>query len=195
MCLIMGDNEIESVLLNQSAQMGDSQFFDIYKLNVEMADKTSERRLSANKFFLAINSSIIGFDAYFKSITDGNYFWVLNVAGLVISYMWQAYIKSSKQLNTSKFKIIHSIEKELPIRSFTAEWQILEEGKNRKTYKAFSDIEIYIPWVFFSIFCFLLAANIARYFFSDIPPISVTTQVQLLNVEGLDATTPSFYYT
>lgn len=158
------ETEIIETLFNQSVQESNTQYFDIYKLAVEMSDRVSARRQAANTFFLSINTAIILFLGYFNTIGDIKYFWVLNLAGLIIAYTWHLYIKASKQLNAGKFKIIHLIEKNLVLRLFDAEWLALGKGKNKKLYKPFSDIEIYIPWIFFGVYAFLLITHVIKLF-------------------------------
>jgi len=58
-------------------------------------------------------------------------------------------IRSYKQLNTAKFKVLHEIEEKLVMNLHKYEWEILEEGKNYKVYYPFSHIEMLIPWIFF----------------------------------------------
>jgi len=51
-------------------------------------------------------------------------------------------------LNTGKFKVLHKIESKLPLAIYEYEWEVLEEGKNKKVYYPFSHIELLIPWLF-----------------------------------------------
>lgn len=151
------DSEIEDKLFNES-EKNDSQYFDIYKIVIEMSDRISARRQTANNFFLSVNTVIVAFLSYFEA----KYSFIANLAGLIISYTWYSYIKASKQLNTAKFKIIHSMEKKLILRPYSAEWFALGEGINKKLYKPFSDIEIVIPWVFFGINVIVMIASITK---------------------------------
>jgi len=71
-------------------------------------------------------------------------------------YRWVWFLlRSYKQLNTGKFKVIHEIEKKLPLALYDFEWKILDEGKNRNTYFPFSHIEMIIPWVFGAVYAVL----------------------------------------
>ncbi|WP_458439458.1 RipA family octameric membrane protein, partial [Klebsiella pneumoniae] len=40
---------------------------DIYKLCIDMADKTSERRLKTNAFIIAINTGLISLNSYLST--------------------------------------------------------------------------------------------------------------------------------
>ena len=123
-----------------------------YKLFVEMADRISSRRQTANSFFLSINTALIGLLGYF-SVNDspqpGNSFnWMIAAAGITLSYLWYKIIQSYRNLNTAKFKIVHEIEKLLPLNPYEAEWEAAGRGKNSKLYLPFTHVEKVIPWIF-----------------------------------------------
>jgi hypothetical protein len=120
-----------------------------YKLYVGLADKISERRQSANTYFLSINSALLGFVGYITSSNSNEYLWLLGVSGCTLSYFWYRLICSYRDLNTAKFSVIHQIEKKLPLNPYDAEWEAIGRGKNAKLYKPLSHIEIGVPWVFF----------------------------------------------
>jgi hypothetical protein len=128
---------------------------EIYKLYVEMSDNISERRQSANSFFLTLNSAIVALISY-VSISSNNtvqssFFWLVPVSGMVLSFLWYRLIRSYKDLNSGKFKVIHAIEKQLPLRPYDAEWTALGSGKRPDLYLPFTNIEVYVPWIFFVI--------------------------------------------
>ncbi len=69
---------------------------------------------------------------------------------------------SHKQLNTQKFKIIHQMEKQLPVELYKDEWTNLGEGKNWKKYIPFSHIEMTIPFVFIFLYGALLIISFGK---------------------------------
>ena len=69
-------------------------------------------------------------------------------------------MRSYKDLNTGKFKIIHEIENKLPLALFDAEWTALGRGKNSKLYLPFTHIEIWIPRIFVILYVVLLILNL-----------------------------------
>jgi hypothetical protein len=73
---------------------------------------------------------------------------VVAIAGIAISYMWYRLVRSYKDLNTAKFKVIHEIESQLPIAPYDAEWEAVGRGKAPELYLPFTHVEIYVPWVF-----------------------------------------------
>ena len=138
---------------------------EIYKLYVEMADRISSRRQSASSFFLTINSSIVALVGYVnltdEQSTPSLFFYVpVAVAGMALSYLWYRLIVSYKQLNSGKFTVIHAIESMLPLRPYDAEWSALGKGKNPRTYTPFTHIEVFVPWVFFTIHVLVFLASL-----------------------------------
>ncbi|OGU65723.1 MAG: hypothetical protein A2499_00695 [Stygiobacter sp. RIFOXYC12_FULL_38_8] len=136
---------------------------DQYKLYVEMADRISSRRLTANSFFLSLNSILIAFLSYVNFVgqkkIELNFNWLVALAGLVLCYMWYRVIRSYRDLNTAKFNVIHQIEKMLPISPYDAEWESVGRGKNSKLYLPFSHIELFIPWLFLIIHLFVFISS------------------------------------
>ncbi|PZN76970.1 MAG: hypothetical protein DM484_15590 [Candidatus Methylumidiphilus alinenensis] len=123
-----------------------------YKAYAESAQKISDRRNTANTFFLTINTALITILGYFKvqqttSFEIGSHV-IIALAGIAISYMWYLLIRSYKDINTAKLQVIHEIEKQLPIRPFDAEWEAVGRGADSKRYLPFTHIELYIPFVF-----------------------------------------------
>src|SRR5215203_4386300 len=93
-----------------------------YKLYVQMADKISERRQSANSFFLTVNTALIAFLGLVASPDVGGnqglvaippLSWVVVVAaaGVVLCYSWYRLVRSYSDLNSGKFKVVHAIER------------------------------------------------------------------------------------
>ena len=128
---------------------------EIYKIYVEMADRISTRRQSANSFFLSINTALVALIGYVqlgqKTGQSTGFHWIVSLAGMAICYTWYRLIKSYKDLNSGKFKVIHEIERRLPISPYDAEWEALGRGKDAKLYLPFTKIEMAVPWIFFSL--------------------------------------------
>lgn len=49
---------------------------------------------------------------------------------------------------SGKFRIVHCIEKRLPLSPYDAEWEAIGRGENPKLYKPFTHIETAVLWVF-----------------------------------------------
>lgn len=121
-----------------------------YKVLVESADKISDRRLNTHKYFASLNVAIL--TALGLTLQFGNYesrIWVrlaLGIAGMGISIVYWMLIRSYKNINSAKFKVIHQIEKKLPAAIYSAEWDELNALKDK--HQPFSHLEILIPKVF-----------------------------------------------
>jgi hypothetical protein len=121
-----------------------------YKIYLTSAENISNRRQTANAFFVTINTAIISLISYLNLgvANSSKHYWVIAIAGIAISYMWYRLVHSYKDLNSAKFKVIHEIEKKLPISPYDAEWEAVGRGNNPKLYLPFTHIEVYVPWVF-----------------------------------------------
>lgn len=130
-----------------------SHFLEMYKIYLEMADRISSRRQSANNYFLTINTALVGLAGYLHSGIkgDNHFYFVIAFSGMILCFIWYRIVKSYKGLNSGKFKIVHLLEKELPVSPYDAEWEIVGRGKNHKTYHPFTQIEMAVPWVFFGL--------------------------------------------
>lgn len=136
-----------------------------YKLYVEMADKTSERRNQTNQFYLSILSILI---AFISLVTNIPVFpnlqfplLILSAVGIVLCVLWYLNIYTYKQLNKARFcVIIEEIEVNLPVNIFSKEWDILKKDK----YLELTNVEKYIPAIFAALYlvlgAFLFAHNI-----------------------------------
>ena len=127
--------------------------FAQYKIFVEMADRISTRRNLANTFFLTLHTMLIGIAtfSYEKGprVADRwlNIFPLIAV--LALCYVWWRLMKSYRQLNTAKFKVIGEYERQLPSSPYWgAEWEALGAGKDPKLYKQLTDVENWVPIVF-----------------------------------------------
>lgn len=113
----------EILFQNDRTQFGEQYYcllIDQYKLYVEMADRISARRDSANNLFLGLMTlliTVIGVCYFNKSF---NLIYVVCAVGIVFCCVWFSLISSYRKLNSGKFKIIHLIEERLPVRSFDA---------------------------------------------------------------------------
>ena len=122
--------------------------FEQYKLYVEMADRVSQRRMSANTFFTTINTLLFTVATF---IGSKDLVWIIfiGVIGCVISFAWYFTLNSYRQLNSGKFAVINEIEKLLPLSGFSYEWEVLESGKKKSKYWPISHVEKIIPILFF----------------------------------------------
>jgi hypothetical protein len=131
----------------------------MYHAFIESAERISDRRHSANTFFLTVNTALLGITGYLQAE-------LVALGGLVLSYTWFRLIKSYRSMNTAKFKVIHDMEQQLPFAPYDAEWEKLERGKNPKLHTPFSKVETTVPIVFMTLhgvaFAFIAGTLIYR---------------------------------
>lgn len=122
-----------------------------YKIYVEMADRTSERRIKINNFYISIFSIYFGILSIVKNnnyVKFNNYI-IYAILFLAILYCinWYTNINSYKQLNKAKYELINEIEKELPFDYYTREWKLLQPDESKKKYVHLSTVEKFIPFL------------------------------------------------
>jgi len=140
-------------------------YFELYSLAVEMADRTSARRLTANSFFVTVNTAL-------AAVLGGHAFpWYVAVAGIVLSIAWWALLKSYRDLNSAKYKVILAMEEPLPARIFGDEWKHLTGDRVTfslrpailkqwlRHYRELGRIERTVPWVFALIYVIELVSR------------------------------------
>ena len=154
----MNNIEIHSKPASEYTDKFQDHAFEQYKIYLEMADRISSRRQSANTFFVSINTILVTLAGYAKAATSADTFFyiVTSLAGVLICYIWYRLVLSYKNLNSAKFKVVHAIESDLPYKLFDAEWDAVGRGKNKKLYHPFTELEMRIPWVFALIHGFVL---------------------------------------
>lgn len=156
------DDELARVVLSTSKDEYGSGYqdhlLDQYKLYVEMADKISERRANANSFFLTVITaliSIVGIVSGFGTQAIGVFsFWItiVSIVGLILCYSWYRILESYRQLNSGKFKVIHEVEKKLPLALYHGEWIMLGQGSDPKLYHPLTYVEKWVPTLFAMLF-------------------------------------------
>lgn len=131
-----------------------ANYFELYKLAVEMADRISARRGVANSFFLTANTGVVAL------LAGQNLRWYLGAAGIVLCASWWALLKSYRDLNRAKFDIILAMETRLPVRVFGDEWERLHPKPAQlklprqairrwaTQYRELGRVERVVPWLF-----------------------------------------------
>ena len=151
-------------LIRQTDDPGDGSFeahlLEQYKVYVQSADNVSERRVASVRYLLTVNAALIAAYGLQSSLTEQTIFAVpIALAGIALSLLSYFIIKSFRDLNTAKFKIIHELEERLPAALYAYEWQLLEEGRG-KAYWPTTHVEKWMPLVFLTIHALALVASI-----------------------------------
>lgn len=139
----------------------DKDVLEIYKMLVEMADRVSQRRQSANSFYLTVNTAIIGGAAYLSQSAFGHVgTWAVSIAGIAICGLWIRAVVSYKSLNAAKFEVITAMEARLPVSPYKDEWEILDVDGDGKRHRPFHKTEVLVPIVFMCVHGAQLLANV-----------------------------------
>lgn len=144
----MTDSERIAPARSEDAVSG--TYFDLYKLTVEMADRVTARRGTANSFFLAVNSAL----AAVVGATSADQ-TVAALAGIVLSAAWWLLLRSYRDLNRAKFKVIIEMEQKLPVQPYDAEWKYLKDDKVagwRGRYAEQGTVERVVPVAFIALY-------------------------------------------
>lgn len=130
---------------------------ELYKTAVEMADRVSARRGQANQFYLTLQTLILGVPALFERVGDGSQVdplrnFLLAVVGVIVSATWWLQLRSYRDLNRAKFKVINDIEvSHFSVRPFSDEWDSLKGDKVqgwRERYAELGAVERFVPLLF-----------------------------------------------
>lgn len=158
-----------SLFKNSEKEYGNdykSHFLEQYKIYLESIEKTSDRRQSANNYFLTANTVLVSILALsFQTDFLKNIFWFklfVAIIGILFCIIFWFLIRAYKQLNTGKFNVLHKIESKLPLSLYDYEWEVLGEGKDKNKYYPFSHIELLIPWIFGIVYFVLLITFICK---------------------------------
>ncbi|MFF2314054.1 hypothetical protein ACFVVJ_29070 [Streptomyces albidoflavus] len=143
-----------------------AEVLELYKLAVEMADRISARRGTANAFFLSVQTAFIGLVGFgFPKLAESPW-WAptaVALAGVTLSATWWLQLRSYRELNTAKFKGINKIEENLPVKIFADEWEVLKSDPItgwRKRYAELGDSERVVPVVFAAAHVLLLVGTL-----------------------------------
>lgn len=148
-------------------------YLEQYRIYLHIFNCTNDRSNKSNDFFLGLNTAIIGVLGYLETKgnlnNDSAIFLFAPFVGIAICYCWYQIISSYRHINRAKFKVIHAVEKRLPIALFETEWEFLEKGKNYpKNYYPLSKIERKIPIIFIVLYIVIFITGIPLDFVSNI---------------------------
>lgn len=74
---------------------------------------------------------------------------------IIVCLLWHRIVKSHRDLNRVKLKLIHELEQHLPARLYAKEGQLAKPGRG-SSYRAVTDVERWSPWTFLILHAVLL---------------------------------------
>jgi hypothetical protein len=153
-----------SVDKNKYGEKFNEHLLEQYKLYVEMADRISERRMQTNRFYISLLSGLLALLSILVSGDKFNQtviFIIVSLLGIALCILWHINIRSYRQLNSGKFKVIHEIEQYLPFPCYDKEWELLGEGEEKSKYLQLTRVEKYIPFILSIPYIFLFLYALA----------------------------------
>jgi hypothetical protein len=144
----------------------DPRVLELYKTAVEMADRVSARRSTANAFFLTAQTALVAvIGATTPNLLKAPWWTALavSIAGVVLSASWWLQLRSYRDLNRAKFAVINNMEEKLPVRIFSDEWDILKKAPATswsKRYAELGAVERIIPGVFVLLYILLFLGRV-----------------------------------
>jgi hypothetical protein len=160
-------------MVNQSPV--DKDLLELFKICVELADRTSARRAGANTFFVSLNSiaaAVVGYLSATKTGGNGvDHFslTMLALVGIILSITWWGILRYYRRLSKAKWDVINQMEKQLPVQPFKDEWMILHPEEpvrgrfkwlRRSRHREATVVEQVVPLTFAAVYL-VLAIRIA----------------------------------
>lgn len=137
-----------------------------YKLCVEMADRISARRSTANSFFLSVNTLLVAAIGILPQLGSNfisfSLLWAIiaSAAGILFCLCWATTIRRYRDLNMAKFDVINAIEERLPASAFKTEWKYLCKEKKADEYKHLTATEHWVPIIFAALYVLLIVVTL-----------------------------------
>jgi hypothetical protein len=153
------EKEILSVPKEEYGEKYRDHLLEQYKTYIVSLNHTSNLRHKVNSYFLTLNTlflAAIGASIY-KGVAflKGDGELAIPFIGIIISFIWWSITFTYKQRSLVKVKIIHKIEKHLPLSLYQNEWDILNKKPGSITYHFFRT-SLLIPWVFALLYLFII---------------------------------------
>jgi len=139
-----------------------------YKLYVEMADRVSARRTQTNAFYISLLGALLAVVSVSAALSpsSGSVYTLFVVAagvlGVLLCLLWRVNIRSYRQLNAGKFKVIHDMEEHLPFPAYKKEWEILNRGDEPRKYLLLTTVEQWVPVALAVPYLMLLVCGLQR---------------------------------
>lgn len=160
----------------------DAVVLDLYKTAVDLADRWTTRRASANTFFLTLNTALAAIVGIISAARrppphgdlpafDGLGLTMTAAAGIVLAVVWWALLRYYRRLSKAKWDVINELEERLPVHPFTDEWAKLHPNETgtatpakpgwlvrlqlKVEHREATVVEQVVPWVFIVIYLVL----------------------------------------
>jgi len=129
-----------------------------YEKMVDTTIEVTNWRQNTNNFYVTVNTGILAIAAYLYGNTTGTG-QIISLIGIAISALWHQNICYYRTLNAAKFRVIHEMERKLPIAAFTKEHAYFTEINPHSATK----IERRIPYLFAAAYIIALIPTILHF--------------------------------
>ena len=141
-------------------------YVELYKLHSELADRVSQRREGANRLHVSIAVGLVVFLGTLIRFSDDRtldtiVFLAVGFCGLIVSASWYMVLRSYRQLNSQKFRVLYDLETRLPYQFFTMEWDPESVGTKSNRYWRLSVVETVLPMTFGALFPVMVVYSLA----------------------------------
>lgn len=125
------------------------ELIEQYTAYVNTTLDVSNRRMRNSQFYVLLLSGTLAVVSVLADtqIIEEAGLLLAGLLGFALCTLWYLSIVSYKQLNSGKYDVIQTMEEDLPAEPFADEWDILDEGKNWRTYITHTRVERKIPGV------------------------------------------------
>lgn len=146
----------------------DDRLYDLFKFLVELADRTSVRRSTANTFFVSLHSIIAGVVGYLAATRnpsaklDTFSLATLAVVGVILSLTWWGILRYFRRLSKAKWSVINEMECQLSTTPFLDEWALLHPGEGasswlkKQSHREATLVEQIVPLTFAAVYVALV---------------------------------------
>ena len=133
------------------------EYLEIYKLHADLADRVSQRREGANRLYVSLVAGLgVFIAALLRFDADGGPDWVVvaivGAFGALLSLSWFLVLRSYRQLNSEKFRVLHELEDQLVYQFFKREWDPTSVGRKSNRYRRLTQVEVTLPAIFGTLF-------------------------------------------
>ena len=147
-----------------------------YKIFVQSSEDLVKRKQSVNSFYVTLNSVLLG--AIVSILCAVNdlpvLFGIIKVSflisvftaiiGFVICFSWLSLLNSYADLNSSKMKIISSLERDLAVNLYETEWEVMTQKVGKRKYRSFSKKEKTVAILFGVLYALIMVFGLVLAF-------------------------------
>ncbi len=151
-----------------------ARLLEIYKSQSQIINDISNRRLTANRYYILVMSGLIlAFATLLQTNNEGKVKelldevtleWLMVTVGLLgiaLSWAWCRSIDAYLRLNSRRYEVLKDLESYLDYPFIANEWDMLGPRKD-KTYRQLSNIELSVPYIFYILFTSIFSFGIWR---------------------------------